>query len=213
MTKCVIACETPTFNNSTSKPALTSSGIRLLMNQLSHRVPLFSPMILMVSLSRASFSYTTPLMMMATEYIHARVMKRGMDRLITRRNLRIKKKKKKLPLTLTMSISSPVSMKFQNLGLISSHIPPRSLSTPNSWKVLFTCNEHKQAQPYSMGASFMTDGGPQRWAGPCCTSWMILCVAGVSGVYRIFPMSRGFRALQIILEMGLDSRLRIILLQ
>lgn len=42
---------------------------------------------------------------------------------------------------------------------------------------------------------------------------MILCVAGVSGVYRIFPMSRGFRALQIILEMGLDSRLRIMLLQ
>lgn len=46
-----------------------------------------------------------------------------------------------------------------------------------------------------------------------CTSWMILCVAGVSGVYRIFPMSSGFRALQIILEMGLDSRLRIMLLQ
>ncbi len=41
----------------------------------------------MVSLSRASFSYTTPLMMMATEYIQARVMNRGMERLITRRNL------------------------------------------------------------------------------------------------------------------------------
>ncbi len=41
----------------------------------------------MVSLSRASFSYTTPLMMMATEYIQARVMNRGMERLITRRKL------------------------------------------------------------------------------------------------------------------------------
>lgn len=45
------------------------------------------------------------------------------------------------------------------------------------------------------------------------TSWMILCVAGVSGVYRIFPMRRGFRARQIILEMGLDSKLFIKLLQ
>lgn len=44
-------------------------------------------MILMVSLSRASFSYTTPLIMMATEYIHAKVMKRGIDLLITRRKL------------------------------------------------------------------------------------------------------------------------------
>ena len=77
----------PTFNNITNKPALISSGIKLLMNQLSHRMPLFSPMILMVSLSLASFSYTTPLMMMATEYIHARVMKRGIDRLITLRKL------------------------------------------------------------------------------------------------------------------------------
>lgn len=58
------------------------------MNQLSHRIPLFSPIILIVSFSRASFSYTTPLMMMATEYIHAKVMKRGIDRLITRRKLR-----------------------------------------------------------------------------------------------------------------------------
>lgn len=49
--------------------------------------------------------------------------------------------------------------------------------------------------------------------GGFCTSWMILCVAGVSGVYRIFPMSRGLRALQIILDMGLDSRFRIMLLQ
>lgn len=57
------------------------------MNQLSHRMPLFSPMILIVSFSRASFSYTTPLMMMATEYIHAKVMKRGIDLLITRRKL------------------------------------------------------------------------------------------------------------------------------
>lgn len=57
------------------------------MNQLSHRMPLSSPMILIVSFSRASFSYTTPLIMMATEYIHAKVMKRGIDLLITRRKL------------------------------------------------------------------------------------------------------------------------------
>lgn len=42
---------------------------------------------------------------------------------------------------------------------------------------------------------------------------MILRVAGVSGVYKIFPMSRGFSALQIIREMGLDSRFFIMLLQ
>uniref|UniRef100_A0A0E9UST9 Uncharacterized protein n=1 Tax=Anguilla anguilla TaxID=7936 RepID=A0A0E9UST9_ANGAN len=57
------------------------------MNRLSHRIPLSNPMILMVSFRRASFSYTTPLMMIATEYIQARVMKRGMERLITRRNM------------------------------------------------------------------------------------------------------------------------------
>lgn len=77
----------PTLSNITSRPALIRSGIKLLMNQLSHRMPLFKPMILIVSFSRASFSYTTPLIMMATEYIHARVMKRGIDRLITRRKL------------------------------------------------------------------------------------------------------------------------------
>lgn len=82
-----VTVATPTFSNITNKPALIRSGIKLLMNQLSHRMPLFSPMILMVSLSRSSFSYTTPLMMMATEYIHAKVMKRGIDRLITRRKL------------------------------------------------------------------------------------------------------------------------------
>lgn len=92
MTKCIrvyvsVTVETLTFSNISSKPALIRSGIKLLMNQLSHRMPLFSPMILMVSLSRASFSYTTPLMMMATEYIHAKVMKRGIERLITRRKL------------------------------------------------------------------------------------------------------------------------------
>lgn len=92
MTKCIhvyvrVAVATLTFSNINNKLALIRSGIKLLMNQLSHRVPLFSPMILMVSLSRASFSYTTPLMMMATEYIHAKVMKRGIDRLITLRKL------------------------------------------------------------------------------------------------------------------------------
>lgn len=45
-------------------------------------------------------------------------------------------------LTRTKSISSLFSMKLQTLGLISSHIPPRSLSTPSSWKVLLTCSAH-----------------------------------------------------------------------
>lgn len=85
-----VSVATQTFNIITNKPALISNGIKLLMNQLSHRMPLFSPMILMVSLSLASFSYTTPLMMMATEYIHAKVMKRGIDRLITRKKLQQK---------------------------------------------------------------------------------------------------------------------------
>lgn len=77
-----------TLSSSTSSPALTSRGIRLLMNQLNHRMPLFNPIILMVSFSLASFSYTTLFRMIATEYIQARVMKRGMERLITRRKLR-----------------------------------------------------------------------------------------------------------------------------
>lgn len=34
---------------------------------------------------------------------------------------------------------------------------------------------------------------------------MIFCVAGVWGVYRSFPNSRGFRACQIILDMGFES--------
>lgn len=42
-------------------------GTKLLMNQLAQRVPVPSPMIRMVSFRRASFSYTTPLMIMATE--------------------------------------------------------------------------------------------------------------------------------------------------
>lgn len=42
---------------------------------------------------------------------------------------------------------------------------------------------------------------------------MIFCVAGVTGVYRILPMSRGFRACQIILDTGLDSMFLIIALQ
>lgn len=41
--------------------------MKLLRNQLSQRMPLLSPMAFMVSLSRASFSCTTPLMIMATE--------------------------------------------------------------------------------------------------------------------------------------------------
>lgn len=58
------------------------------MNQLHHRIPLFNPIILMVSFSRASFSYTTLFSIMATEYIQAKVMNRGMERLITRRKLK-----------------------------------------------------------------------------------------------------------------------------
>lgn len=104
---------TPTFNNITNKPALIRSGIKLLMNQLSHKVPLFSPMILMVSLSRASFSYTTPLMMMATEYIHAKVMNRGIDRLITRRNLKKKKKK---------SATHPFWLLYKDLSYHRGHL-------------------------------------------------------------------------------------------
>lgn len=65
-----------------------SRGIKLLMNQLSHRVPLLSPMIRMVSFSLVSFSYTIPLIITATEYIQARVVNRGRDWLKTRRNLR-----------------------------------------------------------------------------------------------------------------------------
>lgn len=80
-----------TLSTSTNSPALISRGIRLLMNQLSHKIPLSKPMILIVSLSRASFSYTTLFRMMATEYIHARVMKSGMERLITRKKLRLVK--------------------------------------------------------------------------------------------------------------------------
>lgn len=34
---------------------------------------------------------------------------------------------------------------------------------------------------------------------------MTLWVAGVWGVYRIFPISRGFRACQIILDIGFES--------
>lgn len=41
--------------------------MKLLRNQLSQRMPLLSPMVFMVSLRRVSFSYTTPLMIMATE--------------------------------------------------------------------------------------------------------------------------------------------------
>lgn len=42
---------------------------------------------------------------------------------------------------------------------------------------------------------------------------MILWVAGVWGVYRIFPISRGFRACQIILDIGLESMFLTRLLQ
>ena len=42
---------------------------------------------------------------------------------------------------------------------------------------------------------------------------MTLWVAGVSGVYRIFPSSRGFRACQIIRDMGFRSMLFTRLLQ
>lgn len=41
-------------------------------------------------------------------------------------------------LTLMRFICSLFSIKSQTLGFISSHIPPRSLNTPSSWKVRFT---------------------------------------------------------------------------
>lgn len=50
-----------------SSAAETRNGTMLLMNQLNQSVPVPRPMILMVSFSLASFSYTTPLMIMATE--------------------------------------------------------------------------------------------------------------------------------------------------
>ena len=56
-----------TFSRVMSSRADTRNGTTLLMNQLTHSVPVPMPMILMVSLRRASFSYTTPLMIMATE--------------------------------------------------------------------------------------------------------------------------------------------------
>lgn len=56
-----------TLSRAMRSPADTMKGTRLLMNQLSHRVPVPRPMILMVSFSLASFSYTIPLMIMATE--------------------------------------------------------------------------------------------------------------------------------------------------
>lgn len=49
-------------------------------------------------------------------------------------------------LTRTKSISSLFSMKFKILGFISSHMPPRSLKMPSSWKVLLTW---KQKQTHS----------------------------------------------------------------
>lgn len=45
------------------------------------------------------------------------------------------------------------------------------------------------------------------------TSAMTCLVAGVSGVYRIFPTSRGLRAFHMMRERGLDSKLFIISLQ
>lgn len=51
----------------TRRAELRRKGMKLLRNQLSHSIPLLSPMLRMVSLRRASFSCTTPLMIMATE--------------------------------------------------------------------------------------------------------------------------------------------------
>ena len=45
------------------------------------------------------------------------------------------------------------------------------------------------------------------------TSWMIFWVAGVWGVYRILPISRGLMACHIIRDMGLESMLLMRLLQ
>lgn len=51
-------------------------------------------------------------------------------------------------LTRTKSISSLFSMKFKIRGFISTHMPPRSLKIPSSWKVLLTC-KRKQTQSVS----------------------------------------------------------------
>lgn len=53
-------------------------------------------------------------------------------------------------LTRTKSISSLFSMKFKIRGFISSHMPPRSLKRPSSWKVLLTC---KQKQTHSVSGN------------------------------------------------------------
>lgn len=63
--RCCCCCLT--LSRAMRSPAETRKGTRLLINQLSHRVPVPRPMILMVSFSLASFSYTIPLMIMATE--------------------------------------------------------------------------------------------------------------------------------------------------
>lgn len=52
--------------------------------------------------------------------------------------------------------------------------------------------------------------GQAKWV---LTFFSILRAAGESGVKRIFPISRGFAALQAILDRGLDSRLWINALQ
>lgn len=51
-------------------------------------------------------------------------------------------------LTRTKSISSLFSIKFKMRGFTSSHMPPSSLKTPSSWKVLLTC-KHKQTHSVS----------------------------------------------------------------
>lgn len=94
-----------------------------------------------------------------------------------------------------------------------SHLLPHPTKVPQHTELLEGLINLQHTQTHSVlfyGVLFMILTGVLEMS---CTSWIILCVAGVSGVYRILPMSRGFRALQIILEMGLDSRLRIMLLQ
>lgn len=64
-------------------------------------------------------------------------------------------------------------------------------------------------EPLAIPAGFWRENlGPGQ-----LTSAMTCLVAGVSGVYRIFPTSRGLRAFHMMRESGLDSKLFITSLQ
>lgn len=70
--------------------------------------------------------------------------------------------------------------------------------------------EYSQHPPSETESTFMPLVLEALWGGSLGPGWLtsaITClVAGVSGVYRIFPTSRGLRAFQIMRERGLDSK-------